>query len=98
MLIRQFYDHINPDGQTPSDRFKAVGGKIGAGENIARWNQNGSANAYLSYGLVEKLQNGWMYSDGHRANLLKPDYKTFGYGIVISDDEQEMYAVQLFSF
>jgi len=98
MLIRQFYDHINPDGHNPSDRFKAVGGQTGAGENISKWDQNGAAYAYLAYGLVEKLQNGWMYSDGHRANLLNPGYKTFGYGIVISKDGQEMYAVQLFSF
>jgi len=98
MLTRQFYDHINPDGEDPSDRFQAVGGQTGAGENISEWQLNGSANAYLAYGLVEKLQQGWMYSDGHRANLLNLDYQTFGYGIAISADAQEVYAVQLFSF
>ena len=95
MLKRQFFDHVNPDGQDPSDRFRAAGGPTGAGENI--YMQSGKPTA-LSYGLVEQFQKGWMYSDGHRANLLKADYKTFGYGIVTDPFKGEVYAVQMFSF
>lgn len=98
MLTRQFYDHVNPDGQDPSDRFRAVGGQNGAGENIMQWKLNGTGYGRLSYRLMEEFQKGWMYSDGHRQNLLLPDYKTFGYGVVISRSGQEIYAVQLFSF
>ena len=98
MLTRQFYAHVNPDGQEPSDRFRAVGGQNGAGENIMQWKLNGTGYGRPSYRLMEEFQKGWMYSDGHRQNLLLPDYKTFGYGVVISRSGQEIYAVQLFSF
>ena len=97
MLTRQFYAHVNPDGQDPSDRFRAVGGQDGAGENIMQWELNGTGYGRPSYRLMEEFQKGWMYSDGHRQNLLLRDYKTFGYGVVISRNGQEIYAVQLFS-
>lgn len=98
MLTQQFYDHVNPDGQDPSDRFRAVGGQNGAGENIMQWKLNSTGYGRPSYRLMEEFQKEWMYSDGHRQNLLLPDYKTFGYGVVISRSGQEIYAVQLFSF
>jgi uncharacterized protein YkwD len=96
MLARQFYDHVNPDGQDPSDRFIAAGGQVGAGENIMQ--QKGTIPMALSLGLVEEYQQGWMDSPGHRENLLTPHYTTFGYGIVASPTGTEIYAVQLFSF
>ena len=96
MLRRRFYDHVNPDGQDPSDRFMAVGGQVGAGENIMQ--QVGGMPMTLSYGLVEEYQKGWMYSPGHRENLLTADYTTFGYGIVANPLGTEIYAVQMFSF
>lgn len=96
MLRRRFYDHVNPDGQDPSDRFMAVGGQVGAGENIMQ--QVGGMPMTLSYGLVEEYQKGWMYSPGHRENLLTAHYTTFGYGIVANPLGTEIYAVQMFSF
>ncbi|PZO45844.1 MAG: hypothetical protein DCF17_00375 [Shackletoniella antarctica] len=96
MLARQFYDHVNPDGQDPSDRFMAAGGQVGAGENIMQ--QKGGMPVALSFGLVEEYQKGWMYSPGHRENLLTADYTSFGYGIVASRTGTEIYAVQMFSF
>ncbi|WOD37127.1 CAP domain-containing protein [Nodosilinea sp. E11] len=96
MLKHQFYDHVNPDGQDPSDRFRALGGQAGAGENIMQ--QKGTIPVALSFGLVEEYQKGWMYSPGHRENLLTPHYTTFGYGIVANSLGTEIYAVQLFSF
>jgi uncharacterized protein YkwD len=96
MLHRGFYNHVNPDGQDPSDRFMAVGGQVGAGENIMQ--QQGGMPMALSYGLVEEYQKGWMYSPGHRTNLLTAHYTTFGYGIVANPLGTEIYAVQMFSF
>ncbi|MBD1876998.1 CAP domain-containing protein [Nodosilinea sp. FACHB-131] len=96
MLARQFYDHVNPDGQDPSARYIAAGGQVGAGENIMQ--QKGTIPMALSLGLVEEYQQGWMESPGHRENLLTPRYTTFGYGIVASATGTEIYAVQMFSF
>lgn len=96
MLKRQFYDHVNPEGQDPSDRFIAAGSNVGAGENIMQ-QQEGMPRP-LSFGLVEEYQKKWMYSPGHRENLLTPHYSTFGYGIVANALGTEIYAVQMFSF
>ncbi len=96
MLARQFYGHINPDGQDPSDRFRMAGGQQGAGENLVQ--QKRGIPTALSPGLIADYQQGWMNSPGHRENLLTPDYQTFGYGIVANSTGTEIYAVQMFSF
>src|SRR5262245_19435429 len=41
MLDHNFFDHVNKQGQNPSDRAKALGYSTGAGENIA-WYGNPS--------------------------------------------------------
>jgi Cysteine-rich secretory protein family len=78
-----------------SHRFVAVGGNklVVVGENISR---NGNETTTLTYGIAEKLQRGWMYSNGHRENLLTKEYKKFGYGIATSVDGK-LYAVQMFA-
>lgn len=95
MLDRNYYDHVTPEGKTPSDRFAALGGKGGAGENIMK--MEGAAGVILNFQLIEKNQKGWMYSPGHRENLLLPDYTHFGYGIVVDPLAGKVYAVQNFT-
>ncbi len=34
MAARNFYGHSNPEGQSPTDRYQALGGQGGVGENI----------------------------------------------------------------
>ena len=59
--------------------------------------QTGVLGARLTYGLVEQYQKGWMYSDGHRQNLLTPEYRQFGYGIATNPVTGTVYGVlQLF--
>jgi uncharacterized protein YkwD len=95
MLARQYFDHVSPEGTTPSDRFLAVGGsdRVGVGENIMYSRERGLG---LTYGKVEEVQRGWMYSNGHRANILTEDYTKFGYGIAIGPGGK-IYAVQMFA-
>ena len=93
MMERGYYDHVTPEGKTPTDRFEA-GGTVGVGENIIEQKVLG---ARLTCGLVEQFQKGWMYSDGHRQNLLTPEYRQFGYGIAINPVTGKMYAVQNFT-
>ncbi|PSF33929.1 hypothetical protein C7H19_19615 [Aphanothece hegewaldii CCALA 016] len=94
MARQNFYGHVNPQGQNPSDRYRANGGIGGVGENINIL-QN-SPGISPSYGLVEKFQRSWMYSSGHRQNLLNPNYTKFGFGIVANPITGEAYAVQNF--
>ncbi|WP_405602544.1 CAP domain-containing protein [Streptomyces sp. NBC_01410] len=74
MAARGFFDHTDPDGDTPWDRADQAGVKGLGGENIAR----GQADAAA-------VMNSWMNSDGHRANILNCDYKTLGMGVVMGD-------------
>ncbi|RFU88517.1 CAP domain-containing protein [Streptomyces triticagri] len=69
MAARGFFDHTDPDGDTPWDRAKDAGISNLGGENIAR----GQANA-------QSVMDSWMNSPGHRANILNCDYKTLGVG------------------
>lgn len=95
MLTRHYFAHVTPEGKTPTDRFAQLGGKGVAGENIA--NQTGALGISLNYGLLERLQKGWIYSSGHRHNLLKPDYTRFGFGIAVDSISGKAYAALRFS-
>ncbi|MFF5161240.1 CAP domain-containing protein [Streptomyces sp. NPDC000348] len=70
MAARGFFDHTDPDGDTPWDRAKAAGISNLGGENIAR----GQADA-------EAVMQSWMDSPGHKANILNCDFKTLGVGV-----------------
>lgn len=69
MARRGFFDHTDPDGDTPWDRARDAGIDDLGGENIAR----GQATA-------QSVMDSWMNSPGHRANILNCDYKTLGVG------------------
>ncbi|MET7295444.1 CAP domain-containing protein [Streptomyces griseoloalbus] len=70
MAQRGFFDHTDPDGNTPWDRAKAAGISDLGGENIAR----GQADA-------EAVMQAWMDSPGHKANILNCDFTTLGVGV-----------------
>lgn len=95
MLRRHFYGHNNPDGLNPTDRFSLVGGREGVGENITMQNQ--SYGITLNFRLVERFHKGWMYSKGHRENVLNTGYARFGYGIAVDSLSGRAYAVQKFT-
>lgn len=76
--IKQSFSHTRPDGNscfTVLDGFNYYA----AGENIAK-----------GYRTPEAVVEGWMNSDGHRANILSPDFN----GIVIGFEDYHW--VQLF--
>jgi len=59
MVERSFFDHTNPDGDSPFDRLSDAGISYnGAAENIA-----------YGYTTAEEVLAGWLGSDGHRANI-----------------------------
>lgn len=70
MAARDFFDHTDPDGDTPWDRADDAGVDNLGGENIAR----GQADA-------ASVMKSWMNSPGHRANILNCDYTTLGVGV-----------------
>lgn len=70
LSVRGFWDHTNPEGETPWDRFELAGYSWrAAGENIAR----GSSTA-------EGVMGQWMGSDGHCSNIMNPSFTEIGVG------------------
>ncbi|WP_432115580.1 CAP domain-containing protein [Streptomyces sp. S1] len=74
MAARGFFDHTDPDGDTPWTRAQQAGVSNLAGENIARGQTDAAA-----------VMKSWMNSDGHRANILNCDFKTMGVGVYFGD-------------
>lgn len=87
MEIKQSFSHTRPDGSSFSTALKEQGVSYrGSGENIA-WGQKSP----------EQVMNAWMNSDGHRANILNPNYKNIGVGYY-QDANGVNYWVQLFTY
>lgn len=69
-----FFGHSDPAGNDVADRLRAEGIRFAlVAENIAK-NINFSDP-------VETAIDGWMKSDGHRANILTDDFRQTGVGI-----------------
>jgi uncharacterized protein YkwD len=75
MAEYDYFDHTGRDGSSPSDRAARAGYPGGVGENIA-----------VGYRTPQDVMQGWMDSDGHRANLLNCDYTAIGVGLAYDAD------------
>lgn len=74
MLTRNFFGHINPDGQTPDDRRLEANIPTPVGENLA----NAQDIYFTHYGLMQ--------SAVHRKNILDPLWTKVGIGMVKNTD------------
>lgn len=71
MFVRGYFSHTNPDGMSPFDRMDRAGIEyMIAGENLAL-----APNVTIAH-------NGLMNSPGHRANILTPDFRKIGIGVM----------------
>lgn len=85
--IKQSFSHTRPNGSSFSSVLKEQGVSFrGSGENIA-WGQKSP----------EQVMNGWMNSEGHRANILNKNFKNIGVGHY-QDEKGVNYWVQLFTY
>jgi uncharacterized protein YkwD len=81
------FDHTRPDGTKWYTVLDGISYRT-AGENIA-WGTSG----YLTPQMVVE---GWMKSDGHRANILKADFTNLGVGYYRSAEKNSDFLAQLF--
>lgn len=97
MADRDYFSHTNPEGEGPYDRYRAVDrGCRGYGENIAMtWagrpvdTGDGDAETYVTEEeIAESLVEQWMNSQGHRENILRPEWDSGGVGVYATDDGQ----------
>lgn len=71
MAVHGYFDHVDPSGQSPADRVRAVGYREKlVGENIA-------------YGpiTVEEAVQGWLHSPDHCENIMDPRFAQMGIGM-----------------
>lgn len=83
MIERNFFDHVNPDGNGPRERAVEMGVPYPVSENLG---------ILSSYGLeinsvIEELLESLMSSPEHRANLLNPDISEIG--IAFAQDKEQ---------
>lgn len=70
MALEDFFSHKSPNGSNASQRAQALGYPSAfVGENIA-----------AGRSTPEDAFAGWMNSEGHRNNILNPNYQEIGVG------------------
>lgn len=70
MVLRDYFSHTNPDGETSADRLEAAGIQFSvAGENIA-----------FGYTSGEAVFEAWLDSPDHRENIEYPAFTHHGVG------------------
>lgn len=86
MLVREFFDHINPDGEKHSERLRKGGVDFRySGENLA-------ISLSIS-GAYEAL----MESDSHRRNILDPGFARIGIGVIATGNPARYFITQNFA-
>lgn len=87
MAERDYFDHVTPEGQKPTDRLARTGYRWSlTGENIARGEMSAD----------EALQ-GWLRSPGHCANIMDARFTGMGFAVADGDRKGEVYWVQTFA-
>lgn len=85
MLNRNFFEHSNPDGETPFDRMTDAGYTfVRAGENLA-WKGTTAPLNEAQFVEDEHLQlfvDAGIAGRGHRVTMLNENYREVGIGIV----------------
>ena len=80
-----YFSHTSPTYGSPFDMMKEFGiNYTTAGENIAKGQKS-----------VEAVMNGWMNSEGHRANILNKNFTHLGVGYC-TDASGNTYWIQMF--
>jgi hypothetical protein len=87
MAQQNYFSHTGQNGSSMGDRIKATGYSYAyAGENIAAGQQTPAA-----------VLNSWMNSQGHRENILNPNFTEIGFGYSHStQSDYGHYWVQVF--
>jgi uncharacterized protein YkwD len=82
MAQRDYFDHTTPEGLNFRDRIRNAGySNPATGENLAHGQRTAA-----------EVMDGWMASEGHRANILNCEFVLVGIGL----DEDGMYWTQDF--
>jgi uncharacterized protein YkwD len=82
MIDRDYFAHQSPDGLGPGNRATAVGYKWAwIGENLA-----------VGYYTSSHVMEGWMNSEDHKENILRPVFMELGVAVRVSDEGRVYWA------
>ena len=85
MADRRYLEHVSPEGTDHAVRIARAGYPLTerslSGENLATGEREAAAPAVIV--------DGWMNSPGHRRNILRPEFREIGIGIVPRSDAGE---------
>ena len=99
LLDHDYFDHVTPDGGTPSDRARAAGYPGGAGENIAYKGRSTDHSASERIDLVYEEHRQLFLSHGHRENLMTSHYREVGtgvrFGMFNTPDKGNLFAIMV---
>lgn len=89
MVFRSFFDHVNPDGQDPTDRIHRQHRQfIGdTGENLS---VVVGAPPLAPTLISESAVNGWLRSPPHLANMLDSAFTHTGIGVAVGGVEAKV--------
>jgi hypothetical protein len=88
MINKNYFAHTSPEGLTPWHWIDGEKYDYNyAGENLA-----------MDFTAAEKMNDAWMASPTHRANIMNSKYKDIGVGIVrgVIDNHETIAVVQMF--
>ncbi len=88
MLKKGYFSHNTPDGKTPWDFIQNSGyNYLMAGENLA-----------VNFTESEAVEQAWMNSPGHKANILNKNFEEIGVGISQGEFQGHtaVFVVQMF--
>jgi uncharacterized protein YkwD len=85
MAEKNYFEHVDPAGQSPADRVRAVGySEKLVGENIAFGPKS-----------VDEVVQGWLDSPGHCENIMDPRFAEMGLGLAPGRAKHGLYWVQV---
>jgi uncharacterized protein YkwD len=104
MVARNFFEHENPDGESPTNRSDKNGYickknygtyyTYGIGENLAKTpvqdNVIGCGNTLTVSSLAECIVKDWMNSQLHRKNILTKDYTTTAIAVAFNNESEAL--------
>lgn len=88
MSAQQYFAHVSPTGVTPWSWIRSTGYAYQfAGENLA-----------VHFVEAEDVQQGWLGSPTHRANIVNPRFAEIGVGVAngVYDNVPTVFVVQMF--
>ncbi|MBI5530605.1 MAG: hypothetical protein HY918_03840 [Candidatus Doudnabacteria bacterium] len=88
MLAKGYFSHTTPEGNTPWSFIVSAGySYIMAGENLA-----------VNFTEAENVEDAWMNSPGHKANILNKNFEEIGIGIAQGEYQNHtaIFVVQMF--